>query len=231
MYQPSTPSGDDFPDAGNTRSEIAHPALKVAAWVEGKPLDKAGFIALLSSFAPDIDLIAAREVMAEVELEPALGTFGLAVLRVERMGPLLWDAVGAIRRQLPDTRVFVVADTLRLSSIDDVVSKGVSGLLTTHATGDRLRRALLAVGSRELVFGDEGFVPYRGQGTTKPRLTTRQREVLKLVAEGMRIEEISVRVSASPSTVKRDIRQLHLKLKTRDRAGLAARAIRSGLVL
>lgn len=169
--------------------------------------------------------------MATADMEPELGDLGLAVLRVEQLSPLIWDVISRIRRRLPGARVFVVTDTLRLSSIDDVVSKGVSGLLTTRATGERLRRALLAVGSSEMVFGDEGFVPHRSQGATKPRLTSRQREVLKLVAEGMRIEEISVRVSASPSTVKRDIRQLHLKLKTRDRAGLAARAIRTGLVL
>ena len=61
-------------------------------------------------------------------------------------------------------------------------------------------------------------------------LTKRQREVLKMVAEGISSEEISNHLYISTSTVKREIRNILAKLNVSDRAQAVSEAIRRKLI-
>jgi two-component system nitrate/nitrite response regulator NarL len=61
-------------------------------------------------------------------------------------------------------------------------------------------------------------------------LTKRQREVLKMVAEGISSKEISNHLYISTSTVKREIRNILAKLNVSDRAQAVSEAIRRKLI-
>ena len=61
-------------------------------------------------------------------------------------------------------------------------------------------------------------------------LTTRQREVLQLIAEGQSTKDISYRLSLSAKTVETHRRLLMERLAIHDVAGLARFAVRAGLV-
>ena len=61
-------------------------------------------------------------------------------------------------------------------------------------------------------------------------LTGREREILRLVAEGMSNEEIGDRLRLSPRTVQTHIASALKKTDTRNRAQLAVLGLREGVV-
>ncbi len=62
------------------------------------------------------------------------------------------------------------------------------------------------------------------------RLTSREREIVRLVALGLHNTEIAQRLSISEVTVKTHINNVFHKLDARDRVGLTLYAIRLGLI-
>ena len=63
-----------------------------------------------------------------------------------------------------------------------------------------------------------------------PELTSRQREVLSLIAQGLTTQEIARRLYVSAKTVEAHRAQLMQRLKIRDIPGLVRYAIRQGLI-
>ena len=62
------------------------------------------------------------------------------------------------------------------------------------------------------------------------RLTARQRDVLRLVAQGLADQEIAARLTLSPHTVHRHITNILARLDVASRAAAVARAVRDGLI-
>lgn len=63
------------------------------------------------------------------------------------------------------------------------------------------------------------------------QLTSREREILKLIAEGYSNKEIAELMSLSIKTIEKDRARLMEKLKIRDLAGLIRLALKHGLIL
>lgn len=61
-------------------------------------------------------------------------------------------------------------------------------------------------------------------------LTVREREVLRLVADGFSAKEVALRIAIAPRTVERHIDNARLKMRARNRAHLITCAIVSGLL-
>ncbi len=69
-----------------------------------------------------------------------------------------------------------------------------------------------------------------GPATGLDHLTTREREALALVAQGLSNDEIADRMVISPLTAKTHVNRAMTKLQARDRAQLVVLAYESGLV-
>jgi len=69
-----------------------------------------------------------------------------------------------------------------------------------------------------------------GEGATLEVLTSRQREILQLVAEGKSTKEIAQLLDLSVKTVETHRAQIMDRLGIRELAGLVRYAIRTGLV-
>ena len=79
--------------------------------------------------------------------------------------------------------------------------------------------------------GTTAAMPSTSTGTGNPDgLTTRERDVLLLVAEGLDNREIATRLFISEATVKSHINSIFSKTQVRDRAQAVAYAYRLGLV-
>ena len=64
----------------------------------------------------------------------------------------------------------------------------------------------------------------------QPTLSVRERQVLELVAEGMRNKEIAAALGISTDTTGMHVKNIYTKLDVHDRTAAVAKAIRRGII-
>ncbi len=151
------------------------------------------------------------------------------------------NGIEATRRILEsDPRVGVVVLTMfdDDDSVFAAMRAGARGYILKGADGDEVLRVARAVASGEAHFG-----PGIAQRLTSffsapkpaalsevfPELTTREREVLDLIARGRGNAEIARRLFLSPKTIRNHISNIFAKLQVADRAQAIVRAREAGL--
>ncbi|MBO0706971.1 MAG: response regulator transcription factor [Candidatus Dormibacteraeota bacterium] len=160
------------------------------------------------------------------------------------------DGVEATRRihaLHPRTQVIVLTTYDDDQSILGAIQAGARGYLTKDAGAREIQDAVETVRRGETLLeprvqarlltalagaappGPEaGAEPDPGKGPFDT-LTPREREVLRLIAQGLTNQEIAERLFVSEATVKTHINNLFSKLGVRDRAQAVAYAYRHGL--
>jgi DNA-binding NarL/FixJ family response regulator len=139
-------------------------------------------------------------------------------------------------REFPALRVIVISMFSSKEHVMRAISAGASAYLLKDAAESELRLALAAVsrGESYMSVGASQRVSElsRGDADTDPLalLTPRQREVLKLIAEGVTTKQIAHHLTVSPKTVEAHRKSLMERLGIRDVAGLVRLAVRAGLV-
>ncbi len=138
----------------------------------------------------------------------------------------------------PRTAVVILSMHSNESYVAQALRAGVRGYLLKDAATDELPILLRAVArgetylspgiSRQVV---DGFLARSGSDAAEADpLTSRQREVLQLVAEGKSTKEIAQALDLSVKTVETHRAQIMERLGIHDVAGLVRYAIRVGLV-
>ena len=156
------------------------------------------------------------------------------------------DGIEATRRitadpQTSGVRVLV----LTTFDVDEYVfaalRAGASGFLLKDATPEELLAAIRVVAAGEALLAPaatrhlvDAFVSRPSLGRPDAQLvgelTGREREVLRLVAQGLSNAEIAGRLVVSPATAKTHVSRILTKLGLRDRAQLVIAAYESGLI-
>ena len=135
-----------------------------------------------------------------------------------------------LRGQLPGARVLIVTASEHAETLLQAVAAGAAGYLTKRSSTEEIRQAVITVhggGSvispmlaahllREYSRGG-GDTP----GTARPLLTNREREVLRLVAQGHTDKEIAGELYVSARTVQNHLASVRSKLGLNRRAELA----------
>jgi DNA-binding NarL/FixJ family response regulator len=146
------------------------------------------------------------------------------------------EATRRIKATSPQTAVLVVTMSDNDASLVAAVTAGASGYVLKGAAQQDLLRATRAVAGGDATFG--AGVAQRllalvkathPAGTVFPDLTTREREVLELMARGQRNAEIAHRLAVSEKTVRNNVSTILAKLHAADRAQAVARARDAGL--
>ncbi|GAA3464459.1 MULTISPECIES: helix-turn-helix transcriptional regulator [Saccharothrix] len=196
------------------------------------PLSLAGLAGHLES-SPDVVLLPAEQRhLADV-----------AVVAVDR---LTTEVVTGMRRAATEvgTPVVLVATDLDESSLLTAVEcRVVAVLLRTAATADRLLHSVLAAAAGEAIMPPnllgvllKDVERLQRQlleqlGTTSgTRLTPREEEVLRMMAEGLDTAEIATKLSYSERTVKNVIYGVTTRFNLRNRPHAVAYAVRCGLI-
>ena len=130
------------------------------------------------------------------------------------------DGIGLSRQMLeefPDLKIIILSAETHLSYINDAIQAGVAGYLMKENAPVELVKAIAAVQAGRLylcpaanaaVLNDyKRFLAAKGVAA-KPMLSTREREVLRLVAEGLRMKEIADRLGVGVKTVETYRRRL-----------------------
>jgi len=198
-----------------------------------------GLRALLSS-APDLEVIGEAEngraaIQCAENMEPDLILMDLSMPRMTGM-----DAIREIKKRVPDTKILALTVHKDEEYILATLQAGADGYVLKDATHTELMTAIKTVlrGKRylspevsEKVI--EGYL--EGRKTLKPKsawdtVTQRERETLKLIAEGHKNREIADYLCISVKTVDTHRTNLMKKLDIHSVASLTAFAIEKGLV-
>jgi DNA-binding NarL/FixJ family response regulator len=154
-------------------------------------------------------------------------------LNMPELGGL--EACAVLRERDPAPEVLVLTVSEEEPDLYAALRVGASGYLLKDVAPSELIEAVLAVARGEPRIAPEMasrmLAELAGGADTPPRdplesLSDREREVLALMADGLRNREIAERLVISETTVKTHVRHVLEKLRLRNRAEAAAFAAR-----
>lgn len=182
---------------------------------------------------PDFEIVGeAADIRNAVELATRLRP---SVILTDLLLP---DADGAagihrLREAAPDARILVLTSYVDDARLFAALQAGAAGYQLKDVLPDALASAI-----RQVIRGQPALHPKVAARlvthATEPGgladFTTRERDVLKLLAEGFANKEIAHRLSISEKTVKTHVSKIFQKLGVQDRTQAALAAVRRGLV-
>jgi len=146
------------------------------------------------------------------------------------------DGIATIRRlhtALPESAVLVLTSYLDDVHVFAALEAGAAGYLLKDVQPDELVRAIRQVRRGEPALHPKvaaRLVQHTAQPSSFADFTPRERDVLRLLAEGFANKEIARRLSLSEKTVKTHVSNILQKLGVADRTQAALLAVRRGLV-
>jgi len=148
-------------------------------------------------------------------------------------------ATELIRRDFPSLKILILSMHANTEFVLRIIQAGARGYVLKEAKPEDLAKAIETVYNGEVYFSPEvarvalnQFVRRNGDSEDSPRqLTSREREVLIAIAEGLSNKEIATRLGVGVRTVETHRERIMRKLNIHSVAGLTRYAITKGLVM
>lgn len=202
--------------------------------VEDQALVRQGLVALLG-LVPDMEVVG-QAGNGQDALALVGGCLPDVVLMDVRMpGVNGVVATREIRARWPATQVLVLTTFDDDEFVFESLRAGAAGYLLKNANLEHLVAAIRAVHAGQAMLDPAvtARVIERARSSEpllQDRLTAREREVLRLVADGLSSGEIAARLHLSEGTVKNHVTHILAKLHARDRAHAVRLAAEWGLI-
>jgi two-component system nitrate/nitrite response regulator NarL len=141
----------------------------------------------------------------------------------------------AIKRDGLPSQVLILSAHNESGVVFEALQAGAAGFLPKESSREQILDGVLAVARGESVLPPEiaaglvGEIRLRAP-TTGPVLTDREREILRLMADGKSFPEIAQTLYLGVTTVKTHVQHVYEKLGVSDRAGAVAEALRKHLI-
>jgi two-component system, NarL family, response regulator NreC len=144
------------------------------------------------------------------------------------------EATGIIRARLPETRVIVLSMYSDPIHVCRALQAGASGYVVKRSAGREVTQAIRTVCSGHRYLSKrlaEAVIDRYLDGGEDPldRLSSRERQVLQMMAEGNSVADIATNLALSPKTVETYRARMMQKLAIRDLANLVRFAIQRGI--
>ncbi|MCD9117029.1 LuxR C-terminal-related transcriptional regulator [Pseudomonas bijieensis] len=188
------------------------------------PLFREGMMVLLERLIPD----AMIEQAGNLEEVRTLATNGqpldTLILEIRLPGLGSVSELAQLRQELKHTSMIVVSTLDDGDIIDRVMATGVDGFVGKSLSPEQVGKAIDDIRRGEVLVRYEPSDPLPlGSNDDMSKLTSRQREVWKLIAEGKTNKEIAAALEISPFTVRIHVSSLIRALNVPNRAVAAAR--------
>jgi len=205
-------------------------------------LARQGLNGLLSA-KEDLEVVAACKTVDEVIAQSTTLSPDVVLLGYGFSEPQRLEAIRQIVRSKPWTPVLVLTDRVELDAFLAVVRAGAQGYLGGDTDGPRLIEAIRMLNSGGSVvdhniikdlfsyfFSRSAAAVTEGArspavNSAMARLTPREREVLRLMAQGRGNKEIGALLGISVGTAKTHVRHIFRKLQVSDRTGAVLTAL------
>ena len=149
------------------------------------------------------------------------------------------DSCREIVELLPETRVLILTASNNQSVIVRSVAAGATGYLQKYSGRDKLLSTVREVAQGDFRVQGEAarrlFDEMAGEAVSPPRsglelLTVRERETLRMYAQGMSYADIASVRGNKPMTVRNSVYEIQRKLKVKTKQELGVWTVRSGLL-
>ena len=214
------------------------PKVKILV-VDDHALVREGIIAILK-LHDDIEVLAEASDGIEAIQKAAKLSPDIVLLDIAMPGLGGLEATLEIKKTNPGIKILILSQYDDREYVSRLIKAGVSGYILKHAVGTDLISSIRAVARGEFylysaiassVIGD-----YLSKGESSAaedpyeRLTDREKQVLKLIAEGHTHKDIANLLDISVKTVISHYTNFQEKLDIRTRTGLIKFAIQRGIV-
>ena len=150
------------------------------------------------------------------------------------------EACVAIKDVAPTARIIMLTVSDEEADLYDAVNNAASGYLLKDSSSDEVAQAIRVVADGQSLISPSMAIKLLDefkqmsrtdrQQVPSPRLTDRELEVLKLVAQGLNNREIAKRLFISENTVKNHVRNILEKLQLHSRMEAVMYAVREKLL-
>jgi DNA-binding NarL/FixJ family response regulator len=143
------------------------------------------------------------------------------------------DATAAIRREFPDTEVIALTSVLEDQAVVGAIRAGAIGYLLKDTDGPELIRAIHAASEGQVQLSPAAAARLMREvraPESPEKLTEREMDVLRLLAQGLANKEIARTLEIGDKTVKTHISNIFGKLGVVSRTQAALYAVSIGLV-
>lgn len=140
------------------------------------------------------------------------------------------DFCKELKARYPELKVLVLTTHNEYSVVRQMLENGASGYLIKNAMTEEVLAGIQVVADGDTFLCHEIDVLMKRPKATQLWLSQREREMLKLVAEGLTNGEIAERIFLSPETIKSYRKNLLLKLDAKNTAVLVRIAIERKLI-
>lgn len=199
------------------------------------PVVRSGLRALLESVG-EMRVVAEARTGREAVREALLHRPDVLMMDLELAEPDGITAIKEVQRSQPGIAVLVFTMRDDDAAVFTAMRAGARGFIHKDAEQDDIVRAIRGVAAGEAIFGPAIAARltelFGGQSLDRhpfPDLTSREREVLDLIAEGLPNNAIARRLYLAPKTISNHISTIFSKLGVPDRAAAIVRAREAGL--
>jgi len=179
-----------------------------------------------------VDVVArARDGEEALEkIEQRKPRVALVDVRMPKLGGI--ELTRRAQRSAPETSILLYTGYGDRALLTEALDAGVRGFVLKEAPMDDLLRALHSVANGGTYVDPvlAGTLAASSIGNKLPELTQRERDVLRLLADGLSNEEIGKRLFISAETVRTHVRKAMDKLDADTRTQAVAKAIRQSLI-
>lgn len=140
------------------------------------------------------------------------------------------DLCKELKARYPDLKILALSSYNEYAVVRQMLENGASGYVIKNAMPREIMAGIRSVAAGEKFLSHEVDLLLKKQSDLSVWLSNRERELLRLVAEGYTNPEIAERIFLSPETIRGYRKNLLLKLGARNTAMLVKMAIEQKLI-